>query len=417
FFLGSGCSFPSGQPSVHELTHLVLYGKLHLMGSIDPAALFIETLRQHYPLWGYRESLVEGYPKDLNPWRRPAESIQVFLRKIADWEYWSVSPNYEDLSGLLRTVSGALYQGINDPLVECIRRGTQLDEAIASLEFPEGHNFHDLPLSEKICIVEDFIGWVLARRIENAPELRGYESIIEALDALRSCGDSFEFATTNYDCNIEQLLRTNGIEYSDGFSGIEAPDDCGRTWRVGNEFRFTESGTVPVLKLHGSTNWFGCYDENGSGSSAFAVCEPTLDSEAAFLSRISIPTGHIFTPKQSPQMMRGSLSKASEYSYGIHSALLAQLELMMERSKLLVIAGFGWSDEALVARFIRYAHRDGKSLLVLDGSDPDPALANQVDITHQMVGGVGEGRPISLHRAHMSDVSGALLADLIQGCL
>lgn len=416
FFIGSGCSFLTGQPSVAGLSEDVLNGEMYIMDRLDPEGCFLDGLSDYYPRWGPKADFGDQASMDIAAWRRPAESIQCLLREVAKWEWWTRNPNYEDLSGILRIIAGTLHQGTNDPSVECLLCTTEFLNAVQSLDFPQGHRFHDYSLNQKVSVVEDFIGWTVARRILIDPTLDGYDSFMHAVGWLSCGGHDVHLATTNYDCNLEKLLTAHEITYDDGFVGDQGEDSDGRIWRLGNEFRFFETKSTPLLKLHGSSNWFSCFDEHGSGSSALAICDPTLPPELGFMSRITSSSQHLFTPKQSPEVMRGALSKAFEYSYGVYSMLLANLERMLSHADLLVVAGFGWSDEALVARFIRFAHTNGKSLLALDGSQPDSAVSKVREVDRRMLGQVGEGKPISVHRAHMSSIAGEDLVSVMRSC-
>jgi hypothetical protein len=284
------------------------------------------------------------------------------------------------------------------------------------ITFPQGHWFHGESINAKLSIIEDYVGWCVADRIRVDAPLVGYDALETALKALTDRTWPFHFATTNYDCNIERLLVSAGIPFHDGFVGKQVTDIVGRPWRLGTHFNFSENETCLVAKLHGSINWFVCHDVNGTGASTMAVAPLNCKPAEGYMTYIDQP-GHRFTPKHSPEMLRGSLSKVDEYSYGVYSHLLAGFEEMLRCADIVVVAGFGWRDEGVAARLLRYGHTSDKALLVLDGTQSDPAVTTCAWFRRGMIGDVNGGRPISIYRSHMSELNHNELAKIIDQCL
>lgn len=420
FFLGSGCSRPSGQPMVGDLTLDMLSRELYLMEALDEISAFHYSVDGSYPHWGTLKELQAFDPtktvEQLVPWRVPAASIQAFLRYIAEVSSWVQQPNYEDVCGLLNVIAGAIRRRNNDPLINSFLEKHHIVDRLAAIEFPAAHRYFAMEPAEQLMVVEDFVGWLVVKRMQIASPLDGYEAFAAAVAGLREQGYKTHFITTNYDCNIERLLKQMQIPFHDGFPSERYTDDAGRTWRAGNHLKFFGARSSALMKLHGSINWFRTHDTLGSGAGFFAVSHPELPPEVGFKASIYLPPRN-FTPKHSPEMLRGSMSKAHVYAYGIYAELFTAFEIALARVRLVVVAGFGWNDEGIAARLMRFAHVEGKKLLILDGSQTAPAVIYNGWADPRAVGDINDGNQVSIHRQHMSSMEGDELLAMISKLL
>ena len=66
---------------------------------------------------------------------------------------------------------------------------------------------------------------------------------------------------------------------------------------------------------------------------------------------------------------------------------------------------------------MNFSRKKGKTLLVLDGSNSNPEISRIADFSEQSVGKLGEGRPISIYRKHMSEMGQRELFTIILECL
>jgi hypothetical protein len=80
----------------------------------------------------------------------------------------------------------------------------------------------------------------------------------------------------------------------------------------------------------------------------------------------------------------------------------------------MVVAGFGWSDEGIAARLIRFATVQERVLLVLDGSQGDPAISRATNFSDEMIGPCGSVRGVRVYRHHMSSIAPDRLVSLIR---
>ena len=397
---------------VGDLTEDMLTRELYLLDALDYFLAFVDGIEGSYPRWGTLEEATAlartGDVEQLILRKKPAASIQAFLRYIAELPSWPRKPNYEDVCGLLNVIAGAFSRRTNDPLINRFLEEHNIVDRLAAIEFPPSHRYFDLDVVEQLMVIEDFVGWLVAKRIQIAPPLTGYEAFAFAITGLRERGYKSHFITTNYDCNIERLLTQMKIPFHDGFPSDKYLDDSERNWRAGNRLGFFGARSSALIKLHGSINWFHTHDTQGSG--VFAVSDPALSPEDGFKASINMQP-HDFTPMHAPEMLRGSLSKAHVYAYGIYADLFVAFERALSRARLVVVAGFGWSDEGIAARLTRFALGEGKKLLILDGSQPAPAFVTADWTNPYFVGDINDGKQISVHRQHMSSMKeGELLA-------
>ena len=416
FFLGSGCSRPSGQPMVADITRDMVSLKLYLMEALDPVSAFYYELDGFYPCWGTLEEFLafdtQRIAEELTPNRVAARSIQSFVRYILRLPSWRQAPNYEDVCGLLSAIAGAMRRGTNDPFVIGFLNEHRIVEKLSKIRFPPDHRYFRLDPVDQLMVIDDFVGWVVAKSMQTSPPLNGYEAFDAAVVGLRELGIKSHFITTNYDCNIEALLKRMKMPFHDGFPPEKHLDDAGRTWRLGNHLKFFKSRSSALIKLHGSMNWYRAYDSNGSGAGVYAVSNPELSPEDGFKAYIRSEQFN-FTSKHAPEMLRGSISKAHVYAYSIYAELFTALEAALDRVRMVVVAGFGWNDEGIAARLQRFAHTDGKKLLILDGSQPSPAAVANGWTNTNYSGDVGDGKAIAIHRQHMSSMKKEELLALI----
>ncbi len=347
----------------------------------------------------------------------PAKSVQHFIRHLSKSLPWSRSPNYEDISGVLRNVISSCVHDQNDPLSNAFLQDRRIVELLQGMSFPVWHRFHDYPLVERLRVIEDYVGWVSASLIKTLPQLVGYENLVELCDWFSEHSLTWNIMTTNYDCNIERVFNPSKISFSDGFvEGLSWGDetlplyDCnGRRWKTFESFTSSESSERPMLiKLHGSLNWHLLKDLTSGltvvGSSPLNV-GPTYGRHI----KVRSPPYASFLSPESPLMLRGSLSKAADYHYGIFADLQRAFEEMLLRTDVVVVAGFGWSDEVISQKLGKYITSPKRILLVFDGSSDGAAILRgglfaAGNRLNRLVGGLHDRRPVIVYPKHLSEL-------------
>ena len=115
-------------------------------------------------------------------------------------------------------------------------------------------------------------------------------------------------------------------------------------------------------------------------------------------------------------MLRGSISKAMDYSYGPYSQLLNAFEETLRISDLVVVAGFGWSDQAIASRLFRYAFVQNGNLLAIDGDSP-LAISKGPGFSEKRIAPPGEQsldyQPFAIIPEHMSHLGAGMLSDAL----
>src|SRR6266536_3142341 len=223
-FLGSGVSYPSGLPSVNELTQSLLNDQWiqHTDGCFYPAGVG---------------------PRGLND---PAHILQDFLALLmphADRSHAMTGrkANYEDLYFLAEQVAEDVRGWADNPAIhpfisELKRQTTQLTNTL-----------HE-SLGKIANMACEFIRCVVYNRLAKTGDVRGL-NLIESLARADSI-EKLAIVTVNHDLLIERLLEEKGVGFVDGFG--EPVGDV----RYFEPSAFGLQTKVRLLKLHGSINWY-----------------------------------------------------------------------------------------------------------------------------------------------------------------
>jgi hypothetical protein len=195
-------------------------------------------------------------------------------------------------------------------------------------------------------------------------------------------------ATLNFDMSLEREAYERGITFNDGFERFEV--SMPEVWRVpelrelamrwehvdsvGRDFVGVKSGSMSLLKLHGSLGWFVL--EEGPGSIAASerqrhnvayryfrvdhqrlLATPSLNDAAvlALPSHLSVKAGSVF--------IRPWMMFARGYKYYPEPPtleLLSAFERALEGAKYMLVIGYSWSDahvnDALLRALAKGAH-------------------------------------------------------------
>ena len=228
----------------------------------------------------------------------------------------------------------------------------------------------------------------------------------------------FHFVTTNYDCNLERLLKQEDVKFTDDLPARTTHiDHQNRNWRLSNSLVFRFDEMTNIVKLHGSTNWYQLTGAD-TRSGMLGACQYNLSPGKAFFSSV-VCDRRLFRPFSSPLMLRGSISKPSAYARNPYSKLIAAFEDVLEISDLVIVAGFGWSDTGLSLRLFRYAHLQG-NLLAIDGSSP-LAISKAPGFEDWKVANPGEQnlehQPFAVVREHMSSLKKGAIRSVLEKLL
>ena len=152
----------------------------------------------------------------------------------------------------------------------------------------------------------------------NDDNIKKYRSAFQHIVKLQQ-QSHIHIVTTNYDMLIEETCHKEGIAITDGFSfqagGLRA--------RWTNDWRY-ESGSVELVKLHGSLNWRQRPDGIDRESNDFM---PSEDQDLLI----------------APTLGNKNYNKST-----IFSALFEQFKRILDNTDVLVAIGTSWRDKEIV---------------------------------------------------------------------
>lgn len=356
FLLGSGISIPAGFPSVERITNLVLSGEdfvIEQNGSVGP---------------------LEGRP--LSP--ELIEQGRMKLRRILillDWlkvqansrfaEDLSRRPNYEDLAFLAGQIHDDLINEYENPALQPFVRNALID-----LGGLFGKSAPDRAREELMSLAGstvDYIRGAVAMKLRGVPETTDYLQLF--VDA---CNDKqvsrVNFFTLNHDTLLDDFLRTNGVNLTDGF----------RKSKLGEPFRRWDSSVfeepnggrhVRLFKLHGSIDWYRWRRTVPQSAT------PREDSEFIGIYKKSGDSGNdqheLARPHEGPQMLVGTFNKIFDYNSGLFLDLHYQFQRALRACKILVVCGYGFGDKGVNTRIAEWRGQSSKNeLLIIDPKEP-----------------------------------------------
>lgn len=334
FLLGSGISLASGMPSVSTITNAIqsYYGK-----SINEL----------------RDLSIAGIGgRDLLDAIDLIETIDSYIRSLSS----PLSVNYEDIYELLNVYTE--------------RTGFQSSEIpISNMAFiKELKEFFSRKKEKSISnrIVSNakrIIESIVKKHIPINPQS------INGLDFLTKItknvlGD-IDILTLNHDYVLETDLKENGIPFEDGM--IENGDIF--KWEENGYFDQNRHKTS-ILKLHGGIDWevLAYYTDNGSLTDLQIGIVKSMEVENVPLHIKGIPYDRIgknLTRDFLSAFITGKRSKAIRYNMSYFSDIFSTMGRLLKKHNLLVIAGYGFSDDAINHRIRHWFNLDENRKIVV----------------------------------------------------
>ena len=334
--LGAGSSLPAGFPSTKRLTRLVLSGNgVERVGDgsyrlADGAAPATGIVR-----------LVNCVARRLH-----AEAERYFNGRCDG------PANYEHLFYLAQQALDEEDGNMENPAIRPFvdRLKAELSPLIesANAENESSVDFGSL-LKETCNYIADIVSVSLRREPKCTDHLKIFA---EACD----CGHIVGISTLCHDAHVERFFTKRGKPLADGF----ADEEAGVRYWNGD---FSSRGRVPLLKLHGSVDWF-----------RLTPC----DSEPFFNERIGIPLtaypyhtrtvdGILQNPDDGrPMLLVGTFNKISDYSQGIFRDLHHEFRSMLRKADQLVVCGYGFGDKGINSEVIDWYYANcGRRFVVI----------------------------------------------------
>lgn len=323
-FLGSGITYPSGQPNMKDITESVLSESWYR--ELDENNYFKMT-KNRVELTDI--DAITLFPKILKIINEHANQYFSDIYKKA---------NYEDFYNLVYKIN-------------MIKRNSYFD-------IPEKLYFNE--------ITED-INKILPSSIDSNFKINFYEYIYEYIDEIvfhKLAGkknpqkmdfiselcedilfDRVNIATLNIDILIEKYLCINNILYHDGFYNYIRVNET-KYWSF---MKFTEDNSrVKLFKLHGSLNYYlGLKNDNDNKylleMNPVYLVNNFDEMEEEFRNNLGLV-----------KMANGTYNKLIYYGSGYYNQILCCFENELYRTNKLIVSGYGWGDFGINQRIITW---------------------------------------------------------------
>jgi hypothetical protein len=197
-----------------------------------------------------------------------------------------------------------------------------------------------------------------------AEEVRGLDLVLELADS--PLVSKLNIVTLNHDILVEQLLITNGFEFTDGFG---EPDGDVRWF----EDRFSDDVRIRMIKLHGSISWWA---QGGS-----AVVQP-VDIVDHHPEKWKNKKGeNIKDIRLVPSFLTG-VSKVYSYNRGIYADHQYRFLQLLHSENFMVMSGYGWGDIPINFQLQNWLARRRENTLLLLHQYPEDLVDNSLELRH-----------------------------------
>lgn len=344
FLLGAGVSIPAGMPSTQDLTDEILCKWYKWYKDGDQYRLKANSGQSKL----YFDLIDKGYTRKiaffLNLIKNEIDHYYGFIAKV------DTLVSYEEIYDLVYHIHQALTRNNDDPLTNRI-----IHNLVHSIEPICECNQDKYRELELLCTKSlSFIKYVIYIKLSKSYSYLNYLRIIDELNK-KGCLKSI--FTLNHDTIIESYLRKNLVEYYDGFS--EQKEGV-RFWEA--EFQKNKD-KLQILKLHGSIDWYNFKLDDGTYKYYYNVGK--IDDELQSVDNSIIIGGIEFSVDQLPLFLTGTNVKYLEYNYGLYLELLYQFHRLLKQTDTLIIADYGFGDNAINLRIIDWMNDKKHKLIII----------------------------------------------------
>ena len=326
FLLGSGVSRAAKMPCVADITESIVNGVL------DGCA---------YKTLGDRRYSNSSAIVDLDPDRMV--SVLAFIKELQRRcnGYFSRGISYEDIAYIawqIRDQQSGNYE--NPALVPLVRSLRQ--------KFPR-NKLEIGNLAREACA---YIHCVVRDMLSKAPSGLGHvPCLLEASRAIEF--DQVDIFTLNHDTLIEQELRAQAVDFSDGFEHRTKTCDY---WVTQS---FAEArNKVRLAKLHGSVDWY-IYRPDLTNPMRQMIGKPKVWESQDLSGKPQWPVD------DESVMLIGSFNKIFEYTAGIFSDLFCAFRSSLRSTKHLVVGGYGFRDKGVNHSIIEWLRASSDRRLIV----------------------------------------------------
>ncbi|MCY4673755.1 MAG: hypothetical protein OXD43_08355 [Bacteroidetes bacterium] len=398
FLLGAGASIPAGYSSTHCLTERIR----------APSGYYRHTDGRYYrgppcPDTDFRTPLV----RRIICWLYELTHEYLFYReesKEINYEdlYYLASQLRDDWSELQNPAMLPLIRNLKCVMISWPEYREFCERSGRTLSIPDLGEFHQL--CEETChYIEDIVVNVLSHDGQHhSKHLALITAIGEANDL-----DLKGIATLAHDTHVENFLSEH-VSLADGFSPEQT--DCG--WRVWQD-HFPE-GSIPFLKLHGSTNWKKLRNDGNNNRSPETIGINMANSECSS-PRPDEPSDPECWRRgfdRRPLLLIGTFNKPAMYTGPMLLDVHYRFRKILRNTDTLVVCGYSFGDKAINTQLIFWlTSLSGRSLVVIDPRCPSQIQKNARYATQKIL----NDRGTRLINEKMEDVCKDQLIGLLRG--
>lgn len=353
FLFGAGISVAVGMPSTKDITMNVLreeyFNKIKNNGT-------------HY----------DEFPQEVLFYIKQLKNIAVNNNPHTKWYDPNGtkrhSVNYEDiyymLIQVLEHVSGD-FNTYGKMLVDL----TEYKAIVDKWQFQGTHAHYSKELYFSI-LAEDYIWCVVVDMLKTHANNLDKLKLERLIMIVHACKDEqfshVDIFTLNHDLVMEQLLKDNGIEYTDGFENI---DGNIRKWNP-KIYDAGDANKISLFKLHGSLDW------------KYLVKKTPTEKVRHFLAVTVEDNKHgtgIFDSERNEygigrenELLIGSENKIREYMIEKYWELHFRFRQRLRETDALVVSGYSFGDSSINSQLLEWLiNENGKKLLVIDNGDEE----------------------------------------------
>lgn len=188
-----------------------------------------------------------------------------------------------------------------------------------------------------------WIMWIVFEQLIDRNKQHSPKALRDFFDVMLDSSKIPTICTLNHDTKTEQALGS--YPYVDGFSSSTSG-----TAKFHPSLLKSREGQIPLLKLHGSINWF-CKD----GEYIKLVNPDDYDDANCVFE---------------PLFLAGSLNKLEDYSYLMFPWIWTEFQNQLLQTKRIICSGYGFMDLGVTSRLREWLSLIyGAKLLIID---PDP---------------------------------------------
>ncbi|MBI2423451.1 MAG: SIR2 family protein [Candidatus Hydrogenedentes bacterium] len=343
---GAGTSIPVGKPSTASLTSTVLAGvnyRRHTCGNYefdDRVREDFESQEVYVPrvtaLLQILKDEVDGF---FHCGRHSLSNEAEFYKTFGRHQ-----TNYEDLYFCARQLSDSDHFEYENPAVQALyEKLLKMPAVLKILQHKPGElheNWELTPLLNEVCT---YIRDVVENELWKTPNRLWALSFL--LSASRDGSLSkIDIYTLNHDTILEELFRSFGVPYSDGFC-----DHRGNVLHWNRNDLSHSNAKVRIFKLHGSVDW---YSFPSPGPVWQSQCVGKSLDRDPYHARNELGERHELWHVRGPLMLMGTFNKLLEYNYGIFAELQVMFHQNLLTTDYLVVCGYSFGDKVINARLL-----------------------------------------------------------------